>query len=316
MQINWEKKGLIFKCENRSFFKSHTTRPIPILLGDTIRLFLSSRDKDDMPYPTFIDVSADNPSEVLYIHEKPLFELGRTGTFDDSGITPVSILVEESRRLMYYVGWKRRRYGVTIEPSIGVATINESFSEAERLFEGPILGQNPDHPLFTAAPFVVRWNHSYFMWYCSGTDWINTEHGPEMVYTIFQAVSDDGLNWKQLSGDPAIPYKFDGEVVSAPWVVKLDGKFLMWYSTRGSATKKDKNFDIGLAESFDGISWLRKDQHAGITRSNDGWDSQMICYPAVINFLDKTYMFYSGNGSGRGGIGYAVANQQIEIKNW
>lgn len=316
MLIQWEKKGLFYKCENRTFFKSHTTRPIPILLGNKIRLYLSSRDKDDMPYPTYVDVSAENPSKVLYIHEKPLFGLGRAGTFDDSGVTPVSILIEKNRRLMYYVGWKRRRYAVTIEPSIGVALINESFSEAERLYEGPILGQDPDHPLFTAAPFVVFTNNRYVMWYCSGTDWRDTDHGPEMVYTVFQAYSDDGLNWKQLSGGPAIPYKFSGEIVSAPWIVKTKDKFLMWYSTRGSATVRDKNFSIGLAKSDDALSWERIDDEAGIKQSNTGWDSEMVCYPAVINYKDRTYMFYSGNGSGRGGIGYAIADRQIKMTDW
>jgi hypothetical protein len=33
----------------------------------------------------------------------------------------------------------------------------------------------------------------------------------------------------------------------------------------------------------------------------------MICYPAVYEHESSTYMFYSGNGVGRGGLGYAVA---------
>ena len=105
--IKWIKKGLIYSCENREFFKSHATRPIPVLISQKIlRIFFSSRGVDDMPYPPFIDVDPSNPKKILSINEKPLLNLGKTGTFDDSGITPVSILKTDKDLFMYYVGWK------------------------------------------------------------------------------------------------------------------------------------------------------------------------------------------------------------------
>ena len=62
--------------------------------------------------------------------------------------------------------------------------------------------------------------------------------------------------------------------------------------------------------------WIRQDQKIGIRRSIKGWDSEMICYPAVININNKTYMFYSGNQVGRSGIGYAIADKKIELVDW
>ncbi len=34
-------------------------------------------------------------------------------------------------------------------------------------------------------------------------------------------------------------------------------------------------------------------------------DSEMQCYPHVINLNERLVMFYNGNGFGRTGIGYA-----------
>ena len=153
------------------------------------------------------------------------------------------------------------------------------------------------------------------MWYCSGTDWKFPGGNPEPIYTVFYAESNDGLTWAPY-GKPVIPYEFEGEVISAPWVVKTPLGYSMWYSMRGCADKTAKNYRIGYAESADGISWRRLDDQAGITVSPSGWDSEMICYPAVLNHRDKTYMFYSGNGVGRGGLGYAVADRQLEILEW
>ena len=191
---NWKKKGLIFSRKSGLFFRSHTTRPIPFQVDDkTLRLFFSSRNADDIPFPSYIDVDINDPMRVLYSHETPMMSLGRTGTFDDSGITPVSILTEGvGSPLMYYVGWKRRRYGVTIETSIGVARISKDYNTLERIFEGPIISQDVSI-LLAAAPFVVPSGRGYRMWYCSGSSGRNkfmaqrwftqcTMLGHQMVY--------------------------------------------------------------------------------------------------------------------------------------
>jgi hypothetical protein len=316
----WEKKGLIYSQSDGVFFKSHTTRPIPYLLNNKcLRIFFSSRNDDDIPYPSYIDVNPENPAEIIYVNQEPLIDIGRVGTFDDSGVTPVSILTEPStgKLLMYYVGWKRRRYGgVSIEASIGLAEIIKNGTRLKRLFEGPILAQDIDHPILTAAPFVVPMKSGFRMWYCSGTEWRQTEHGSEMLYSIYVADSDNGIKWKQIKSSPVISYCFDGEVVSAPWVIKTPSGLIMWYSYRGTSSILEKNYSPGIATSKDGINWDRHDNEIGILKSNSGWDSEMICYPAIFNYNDKTYMFYSGNGVGKAGIGYAIADRKLDIIGW
>lgn len=293
------------------FFKTHATRPIPYLRANgRLRLFFSSRSAEDIPYPTYIDVDPERPERVLAVNDAPMLQLGRPGTFDDSGITPVSILRHGNEVRMYYVGWKRRRIGVSIEASIGLAYLTGDGGALNKAYEGPILGQDINHPLMTAAPFVIYEAGRYRMWYCSGTDWRQTESGPEPIYTVFYAESDDGIAWRP-NNKPLIPYKYDGEVISAPWVVKAGGTYGMWYSMRGHATKQAKNYTVGYAESADGVTWKRLDEHAGIGRSTEGWDAEMVCYPAIFNHGGTTYMFYCGNGVGRGGIGYATAARLV-----
>lgn len=313
MKVNWEKKGFIYAPSGDGFFKSHATRPIPYLRKDgSLRIFFSSRCENDMPYPNFIDVSPDRPDHVIYINEQPMMSLGKKGTFDDSGVTPVSILRYKGEDRMYYVGWKRRRYGVSFESSIGLGFLRSDGSELVRAFDGPIIGQDINHPLMTAAPFVIFDEDRYKMWYCSGTDWkISDEGNPEPIYTVYYAESKDGIEWVPFK-KAVIEYKYNGEVISAPWVIKVSGKYCMWYSTRGYATKDAKNYSIGYAESSDGISWERLDGLAGIFPSESGWDSEMVCYPSFFPNGQKIYMFYSGNSVGKGGIGYAVANNFLD----
>jgi hypothetical protein len=75
----------------------------------------------------------------------------------------------------------------------------------------------------------------------------------------------------------------------------------MWYCSRGDA------YRLGYAESADGVTWVRDDDVAGLPPSRNGWDSEMICYPAVYDRNGRRYLLYNGNGFGATGIGYAVA---------
>nr|VFJ94467.1 MAG: hypothetical protein BECKLFY1418A_GA0070994_104023 [Candidatus Kentron sp. LFY] len=314
----WKKKGLIYVRNSGDFFKSHTTRPIPFLRRDgVLRLYISSRCADDMMHPTYIDIDPENPSEILGVCEYPLLDIGTHGLFDDSGIVLCSILKTSKGDYIYYVGWKRRRYGIPFETSIGVARIIEDGNRLEKLYLGPILAQDILHPYLVAGPFVVKDRTGAFrMWYCSGTEWKQRDHGFEPIYTVYHALSEDGIRWMRKPVDALVHYKYNGEVITAPWVVRTTTSYLMYYSFRGSENKETKNYTIGVAISSDGILWSRSDSDAGLGKSSTGWDSEMICYPSIFNYGDKTYLFYSGNAVGKDGIGYAVADKKLDIIDW
>ena len=304
----WKKRGKIFSREGGEFFKTHAMRIIPYLRkNEVLRLFFSSRCVDDMMHPTYIDVNPDNPSEIIHVSERSLMSLGMPGTFDDSGITMGSIVTKGDKTYCYYTGWKRRRYNVPFELSIGVAEILGDGDDFRKIYHGPILSQDVNHPYLVGGPYVLNQNGQFRMWYCSGTSWISGQNSLEPIYTVFHAVSRDGIDWRQTSDIPCIKYKNNREVVSAPWVSVRPGGYLMYYPFRGSETTLLKRYSIGVAASLDGLTWTRMDDSVGIAKSDEGWDSEMVCYPATFTYKTKEYLFYSGNGVGLGGIGYAEA---------
>ena len=48
------------------------------------------------------------------------------------------------------------------------------------------------------------------------------------------------------------------------------------------------------------------EKNSFIDVSNDGWDSEMICYPYVFDHKGKRYMLYNGNDYGKKGFGLAI----------
>jgi predicted GH43/DUF377 family glycosyl hydrolase len=91
-------------------------------------------------------------------------------------------------------------------------------------------------------------------------------------------------------------------------MIYINDTYHLWFSTRGSHGFRNPGntaYRLGYAQSKDFLDWTRMDEQAGITVSNSGWDTEMICYPHIINVRNRWYMFYNGNGFGKSGFGYA-----------
>jgi hypothetical protein len=83
----------------------------------------------------------------------------------------------------------------------------------------------------------------------------------------------------------------------------------MWYSRReidGFRNAPASMYRAGFATSADGIEWQRRDSLAGLDPSLDGWDSDAIAYPYVMEISGRLLLFYNGNGFGKSGFGYAI----------
>jgi hypothetical protein len=122
------------------------------------------------------------------------------------------------------------------------------------------------------------------------------------TYVIRAARSQDGVRWASVE-DRCIDFRDDDEYgFGRPWVVRDGSLFRMWYSIR----LRSRPYRLGYAESSDGLRWERKDDEVGIDRSEGGWDSEMVCYPCVVDVGPQRYMFYNGNRHGESGFGCAV----------
>jgi len=306
----WKKKGLIFRTEyHYDWMSSHAQVPIAEIIDEKkIRIYFGTRNAKNQTVTSFIEVARENPKKILYIHDRPVLSLGNLGCFDDSGSMPSWLLKHQERMYLYYTGWN---IGVTVpyRNSIGVAVSDDKGLTFQRLFDGPILDRISSEPYLSATPCVIFEDNIFKMWYLSGTAWKVHANNPEPYYHIKYAESKDGIYWKR-DGIVCIDFKSAKEGgIARPSVIKSQGLYKMWYSYRGGRnyrTDRSEAYRIGYAESEDGLVWVRKDDEVDLELSKTGWDSDMMCYPYVIDIDGKLTMFYNGNGFGKSGIGYAV----------
>ena len=131
----------------------------------------------------------------------------------------------------------------------------------------------------------------------------------QRIYKIGHAVSIDGISWKK-EGRQLIMDKLNPQECQAlPTVIKLNNKYHMLFCYREAVDfrkNKKRGYKIGYAISKDLINWTRDDKNVGIDFSNNGWDSEMLCYPHMFHCDNKIYLLYNGNQFGRFGFGLAV----------
>src|SRR5689334_21817844 len=108
--MKWQKQGLIFNVDNNAeWMNSYACGPVVDMIDNHVwRIYFTTRDTKNRSRPTYIEVAAGNPKEILYAHNKPLLELGKIGTHDDCGVSVLSILDVDGKKFMYYLGWTVR----------------------------------------------------------------------------------------------------------------------------------------------------------------------------------------------------------------
>ncbi len=305
--FQWKKLGLVYRPPRDGGWRHiYGQAPAVIELKDRIRVFFAVRPEKDAEglfkaNMAWVDVARDDPTSIIGEAPGPILTYGRPGTFDEHGLMPSCLNWSDGVLRMYYCGWMRL-VGVPYAVSNGIAISHDNGATFSRIGEGPILGRTLAEPFQENGPYVLRDGDAWHMWYGSGTDWI----GDEAIYVIKYASSSDGIVWRR-NAKPLLPAVVEHECQARPCILKIDGRWHMWFSYRyGLAFRNaERGYRIGYAWSDDLVEWNRNDSLAGITVSADGWDSQTICYPCVFSIGGETYMYYNGNDFGEGGFGCA-----------
>ena len=300
--LTWEKFGLVWGPSGSDFISCNSAlQPTPILVGeDTIRVFFGIRDSEGVSRVFFVDLNADNPREVLRISNGPALDVGLPGCFDENGVVPCAVIRVSNKLRMYFAGYMRPSRARFIAFS-GLAESENDGELFRRVSVVPVLDRSNEEPLFRAIHSIIYEGGHFRVWYGAGDKFLSGKEKSLPAYNIRYMESVDGVSFPA-SGMVAVDVKEAEYRVGRPCVQKVrDDLYVMFYGY-GS---EEHPYRLGLAKSKDGLKWERIDSEVGISMSSEGWDSEMIAYPSVLETRSGTYMFYNGNEYGRSGFGVA-----------
>ena len=314
--MEWKKLGKLFDPTGHVLPNGCTEfaqSPQALVFDTFVRIYFSTRKRDSadkyISHVAFIDMDK-RFKKVLRISHHTVLPMGKLGCFDEHGIFPLNV-ARDRRKIWGYIGGWSRRKAVSVGTSIGLAISKDSGRTYKRVGDGPILTSSLHEPFLVGDPFVRKFGNIFHMWYIFGVRWIlNAKNSsPERIYKIGHATSFDGISWKKDNRKSVTDKLGDNECQALPTVIDFNGKYHMFFCYRKAfdfRNNKSKSYRIGYAYSSDLNNWIRNDKEAGIGVSENGWDSDMMCYPHVFRCDGKIYLLYNGNDFGRHGFGLAV----------
>ncbi len=296
--IKWKKLGLVIRPRDELWWaQSHAMIPTPEQVDQSLyKIYFSGRNSNNQSQIGWALIDLQNPKNIIELSAEPVLSTGELGCFDDNGVTPSCIVNHEGEKRLYYIGWNP---GSTVRMHLfgGLAVSTDGGEKFQRWSRAPIIERCPTDPYLNTAPWVVRGDDDWRMYYVSGTGWL---HKDLPRYNIKLARSEDGKHW-QRDGHVCIDFADSTEnALARPYVIYDEGVWRMWFAHKGEA------YRLGYAESLDGIDWQRNDDFAGLELSDSDFDSDMIEYAAVVVHEGRHFMFYNGNNYGFDGIGLAV----------
>lgn len=313
--MKWKKIGKIFdptehKLPNNCEFFAQS--PQVLVFDQFVRVYFSTRQRDSsgkyLSHVAFVDFDK-NFKKILQISNQTVIPLGELGCFDEHGIFPMNVINDGNRILAYTTGWNRKR-SVSADASVGLAISYNNGLTFEKVGKGPVLTASLNEPFLVCDAFVTKFDDQYDMWYIFGTKWITDpeEREPQRVYKIAHATSANGIEWQRNGLQIIADVLNENECQALPTVLKYNDLYHMYFCFRQATafrTHPERGYRLGYAWSRDRIHWTRTDEIAGIGISDEGWDSQMMCYPHLFHCDGKVWMLYNGNEFGKFGFGLA-----------
>jgi len=302
--VKWRKRGVVWQPDGEATWaRRYASCPTPLKLKDgSLRIYVQSRDDQNVGRVGYVDLDPGDPTKVLRASKRPVLDVGRPGSFDDNGVFQTSVVrAADGRLFMYYVGFElchRIRYRLLT----GLATSEDHGETFRRIGDTPILERSGTELFFRCAPFVLREEGRFRMWYVAGSQWVAVDGKSMPVYDIRYIESSDGVRWPN-EGRVVLPITGANEHgFGRPYVLRDGARMRMFYSIR---RKVPAQYRMGYAESADGLDWRRLDSELGLDVSPSGWDSESVAYAAVVESGGRTWMFYNGNDFGATGFGVA-----------
>lgn len=320
--FKWKKQGLIFNPVDHKqgcWLDEFAQAPSTLLFDDFLRVYFNCRPIADengqyVSYVGYVDLNRENLFDIKAISPQPVLSLGELGTFDEFGTYPISVIRNGNEVIGFYGGWTRCE-SVPFNVAIGYAISIDNGNTFKRIGKGPILSYSIEEPFILSGPKIRKFGTKWYLWYISGTTWINYIGKPEPIYKIRMASSDDLINWKKENRNIIIDKLGENEAQASPDVIYSQGKYHMFFCYRQATDyrkNRNRSYRIGYAYSYDLLTWTREDNKVGIDVSSTGWDSEMIAYPHVFTVNGQICMLYLGNEVGKYGFGLAVLDGHLE----
>ena len=251
--MKFEKKGLIY-CPNGEHWweqDSFMTPTALLLDNDIIRIWGGVRDSSGISRIKYIDVSAKNPADILYVSDSVALDVGNQGCFDDNGMILGDIIQVQEKLYMYYVGFQHVDK-VKFCAFSGLAISNDMGRSFTRYSEVPVMDRSHQGRYGRCIHNVIYENGIFKVYYTVINGWKEIAGNMYPKYNIWYTESIDGIHFGGEDKCLCIDVNEFEYRIGKPRVYETNDGFEMFY-TRDLLTKE---YVIGINQPTAGtLKW-------------------------------------------------------------
>ncbi len=285
-----------------------------IQVGDTYRMYYWGTGSDGYHHICLAETSVDDPNGWKACGS--VLDRQPGTTYNDQGPGfPFVVPREDGPWLMYICGWGIPRDDGKLPNTTGVAYSDDEGKHFYYRHDTPILRTDrPWDQEGTGSVFVRDQVDRLQMYYTSIGPYFDIPEGVETGHGdviprigVGFATSEDDANWTKPLDDLLVaPRGFETEpyeyISSKPFLLEEEDGFRMWVHTFGTA------YRVRSLYSQDAMDWEWQDSGVegefGVGVAGC-FDDRQRCYVSVIKYGDEYRCWYTGNGFGQTGMGYA-----------
>lgn len=295
----YKKLGRVFVANGEApWMQNFAYVPTPWLRNKhTLRIFCSFMDASGRGRLGFVDVSPEDPLQILEVSKTPLLDLNSFGAWSKDGISPTCVFEKNGSLYMVVMCWRRYDdlpYRVTTALAVS-HDHGASFSPASEL---PILPLTPEEPDLRSAAFIESNGDEFQMHYVVSNGWENLTHKKVPLTEIRKVHSSDLFRWPT-RGEIEVRPGDQSIGLARPWVFENAGLRELWLGERS----QDNRYRLAYAIADPSNEWGPL-QYPDLGPASE-WDAEMQAAPAIIRVNRVNYLFYNGNGFGKTGFGVA-----------
>lgn len=226
---------------------------------------------------------------------------------------------EDTPWLMVFCGWGKPCSNGKLPNTTGVAFSEDGGLSFQPALDQPALALDRDYDHEgTGSVCAIDIDGTLRMYYTSlgayfqKPEGVETGHGDTIPRIgVAYAESADGLSWAKPFGHLLVeprghdtePYEY---ICSKPFILREPEGYRMWAHTFGTA------YRVRSLTSYDGFEWTWTEsgpEGEFGTGPEGAFDDNQRCYVSIVKHEDEYRCWFTGNGFGQTGMGYAVGRK-------
>ena len=290
-------------------------------LGDRYRIYYWATDAQGHHHVCTAEAPIDQPND--WTATGSVLERQPGTEHNDTGPSfPFVLPVDDKRWLMYTGCWGKARPDGKLPNTTTVAESLDGGRTFHYVSDKPIIPMDREYDQSGSGSVWVLYEDGLFRMYYTSIgpyvqrpEGVKTGHGERIpIIGIGYAESRDGIAFTKPVDDLVVrPRGFEVEpyeyITSKPSIIvdptAGERKYTLWVNTFGTA------YRVHRLTSADGLNWnwsprVGPDGELG-TGAAGKFDDHQRSYPTLVRHEDELRCWFTGNGFGATGIGYAVS---------